>query len=84
MFGFLSAWLAILLYHAGILVFLAVRRPEGLGRRLRAGMKSPLVIPGMVACAMAALLIYFMRLWFVASELILPEWMFRYGLTGWA
>ena len=84
MYGFHSAWLAILLYHAGILAFLAVRRPEGLGRRLLAGMKSPLVIPGMLICAMAAPLIYFMWPWFAASESILPEWMLRYGLTGWA
>jgi hypothetical protein len=79
---FRSAWLAILLYHAGILAFLVCRRPAGLWRRMWFGMKNPLLFPGLVVCAMAAPVVYFMWPWFAASETILPEWLATYGLAG--
>ncbi|MEN8254471.1 MAG: CPBP family glutamic-type intramembrane protease [Verrucomicrobiota bacterium] len=84
MYLFHSAWLAILLYHAGILVFLAYRKPVGLWRRMWAGAKSPLLVPGILACALAAPVVYFMWPWLAVSETILLEWMLKYGLTGWS
>ncbi|MEN7973651.1 MAG: CPBP family glutamic-type intramembrane protease, partial [Verrucomicrobiota bacterium] len=84
MYLFHSAWLSILLYHVGILVFLVFRRPKEVGRRLWAGAKAPLVVPGMLVCAMAAPVVYFMWPWLAASESVLPEWMARFGLTGWS
>lgn len=50
---------------------------------MRGGYKTPLLIPGIVVCAMAAPVVYFMWPWFAASDGILPEWMARYSLTGW-
>ena len=79
-----SAWAAILLYHAGILAFLFVRKPSNGWKTVWGGWKSPLVIPGVIFCAMAAPVIYFMWPWFAASESILPTWLKKYGLTGWS
>ncbi len=82
MYLFHNAWLTILLYHFGVLAFLCFRKPKGLGRRIGAGVKSPLLIPGMLACALAAPIIYFMWPWFAVSDVALPEWLAHYGLTG--
>lgn len=79
-----NAWLAILLYHAGIVACLCFRKPAGLWRTLCGGAKSPLLLPGVVICALAAPVVFFMWPWFAASNGILPEWLARYGLTGWA
>lgn len=84
MYLFQSAWLAVFLYHTGILIFLACRKPEGLWRRVWTGANSPMVVPGILVGAMAAPVVYFMWPWFAASESILPEWMQQYGLTGWS
>ncbi len=84
MYVFHSAWLAILLYHAGIIAFLFYRKSEKPWQRMWAGMKFPLLVPGLIACAMAAPVVYFMWPWFSVSETVLPEWLARYGLTGWA
>jgi len=81
---FHSGWLAILLYHLGVVSFLLYRKSTGLGRRMWAGIKSPLVIPSMLVCALAGPVVYFMWPWFAVSESALPEWMAHYGLTGWA
>ncbi len=84
MYVFNSAWLAILLYHLGVVAFLFCRKPKNLWQRMWAGTKSPWLIPGLLVCAMAAPAVYFMWPWFAVSEFILPEWLARYGLTGWA
>ena len=84
MYVFNSAWLAILLYHLGVGAFLFYRKPKNLWQRMWAGTKSPGLIPGLIGCAMAAPVVYFMWPQFAVSEFILPEWMARYGLTGWA
>ena len=84
MYVFHSAWLAILLYHIGIIAFLFYRKPRNLWRWMWAGTKSPLLIPALIVCAMAAPVVYFMWPWFAVSDSILPEWLARYGLTGWA
>jgi membrane protease YdiL (CAAX protease family) len=63
---------------------LLYRRPGGLWRRLWAGWETPLLVPALVVCALAAPVVYFMWPWFAASGSILPEWLARYGLTGWA
>lgn len=82
MYLFRSAWLALLLYHAGILAFVAIRRPYGLWKRMWGGTKNPLLIPGLVGCALAAPVVYFMWPWFVASDAVLPEWLASFGLSG--
>ena len=84
MYVFHSAWMAILLYHVGVVAFLLYQKPEKLGLRIWAGAKSLVLIPGVLACALAAPLVYFMWPWFAASESALPEWMAHYGLTDWA
>jgi len=84
MYVFHSAWLAVLLYHLGVISFLLCRKPAGLGRRMWAGMKSPLVIPGMLACALAGPVVYFMWPSFAVLDPTLPEWLASYGLTGFA
>lgn len=79
---FRSAWTAVLLYHAGIVAFLLMRRRPNVWKRAWAGMRTPLLIPSVLVCAFAAPIVYFMWPWFAASETVLPEWMARYGLTG--
>lgn len=78
---FRSAWAAILLYHAGILLFLALRKPFHVWKTVWAG-NSALVIPAVAACALAAPVVYFMWPLFQPSENALPEWMAAYGLSG--
>ncbi|MCK4565577.1 MAG: CPBP family intramembrane metalloprotease, partial [Verrucomicrobia bacterium] len=41
-------------------------------------------IPGVLVCIIAAPVVYFMWPWFSVSDSILPEWLARYGLRGWA
>ena len=77
-----NAWVTILLYHAGILLFLGLRRPSNLWKRVKGGLKTPLLFPSIGICAMAAPVVYFMWPWFAASETNLPEWLAVYGLTG--
>lgn len=84
MYIFSSAWLAILLYHAGIGVFLVLDKPSGLWMKMKSGCRTPLLIPGMIICALAAPVVYFFWPWFAVSENILPSWMAYYGLSGWA
>lgn len=79
-----NAWAAILLYHAGILLFLFLRKPSTLWKTVWGGQKTPLLIPGVIICAMAAPVVYFMWPLFQSSENILPEWLAQYGLTGWS
>jgi membrane protease YdiL (CAAX protease family) len=81
---FRSAWLAILLYHAGVAVFLFIRKPAGFWIRMRTGFKTPWLIPGLIVCALAMPAVYFLWPWFAISENILPQWMAYYGLSGWA
>ncbi|MDF7806555.1 hypothetical protein P4E94_03830 [Pontiellaceae bacterium B12219] len=77
-----SAWITILLYHAGILLFLVLRRPSNGWKTVWGGWRTPLLIPAVIVCAMAAPVIYFMWPLFQASEGILPEWLAFYGLSG--
>ncbi|MDF7825857.1 hypothetical protein P4B35_17640 [Pontiellaceae bacterium B12227] len=81
---FHNAWVTILLYHAGILLFLFWRKPSDGWKTVWGGLRTPLLIPGAVVCAMAAPVIYFMWPFFQSSENILPEWLAKYGLTGWS
>jgi len=83
MYLFHSAWLAILLYHIGIVTCLFFRRPVNLWSTVCGGLKTPLLVPSIVVCAMVAPVVYFMWPWLVASDGNLPEWMAYYGLTGW-
>lgn len=78
-----SAWTAILLYHAGILIFLAIRKPSNLWKTLWGGLKTPFLFPAIGTCALAAPVVYFLWPWFAASESILQEWLPKYGLIGW-
>ncbi|WP_372807347.1 type II CAAX prenyl endopeptidase Rce1 family protein [Pontiella sp.] len=80
MYGFRSAWAALLLYHAGIVACRVGRRTPN----LFAGFKNPLTLPGVLVCAMAAPVVYFLWPWLAAREGILPEWLAHYGLTGWS
>lgn len=94
MYALHNAWLAILLYHLGIIGFMLYRKPSNLHDRhslgdggwktIWGGLKTPLLIPGVMICAMAAPVIYFMWPFFQASEGILPMWLAKYGLTGWS
>lgn len=81
---FKSAWLAVLLYHFGIVLFLLIRRPADLKQKLIIGWRNRLTLPSVVACAMAAPVVYFLWPLFQMSETVLPEWMAQYGLTGWS
>ena len=82
MYLFHNAWLTILLYHAGVIAFLLYRKPSGVWHRMWAGMKSPLLVPGILGCALAAPILYFMWPWFASSNPVLPAWMAHYGLSG--
>jgi hypothetical protein len=77
-----NAWITILIYHAGILLFLFLRRPSNLWKTVWGGMRTPLLIPSVITCALAAPVVYFLWPWFAASEGILSEWLAFYGLTG--
>lgn len=77
------AWIAILLYHAGIIAILVYRKPFGLWRTLFSGLKTPLLLPSLVVCLLTAPIIYFIWPWLAIADGILPEWLARYGLTGW-
>lgn len=84
MYLFQSAWLAILLYHIGVIGFLFFRKSTGLWMRMGRGLGTPLLVPGLIVCAMAAPVVYFMWPWIAISENILPRWLAYYGLSGWA
>lgn len=77
-----NAWVAILLYHTGILLFLFLRKPSNLWKTVWGGFKTPLLFPAIGTCAMAAPVVYFLWPWFAASDGILPVWLSRYGLSG--
>lgn len=77
-----SAWAAILLYHAGILVFLFAFKRKEIWKTVWSGMKTPLLIPAVFTCAMAAPVVYFLWPWLSVSDSILSEWMIKFGLTG--
>ncbi|QBG48392.1 CPBP family intramembrane metalloprotease [Verrucomicrobia bacterium S94] len=76
-----SAWAAMLFYHAGMLLFLCIRKSSGDWKKIGRGC-SPLLIPAMIVCALAAPVVYFMWPFFRISEHALVEWMAEYGLTG--
>jgi len=84
MYLFQSAWLAILLYHAGIAGLHLCRKPAGLWRRLVSGPGLPLLVPGLIVCALAAPAVWFLWPWLAVSDSVLPAWLAYYGLTGWA
>lgn len=82
MYGLHNAWLAILLYHLGILGFLVYRRPKNIWKRIRLGFGLPVLIPAVVVCAMTATVVYYLWPWISVSESALSDWMARYGLSG--
>lgn len=77
-----SSWWAIGLYHAGIVSFLAVQRSAGMLKRLRTGYRTPLLIPSVLICGLAAPVVYFLWPWMTVSDGGLMIWMAHYGLTG--
>ncbi|MDF7798111.1 hypothetical protein P4C99_01455 [Pontiellaceae bacterium B1224] len=77
-----SAWITILLYHAGILLFLFLRLPSNLWKTVWGGMRTPLLIPSVIICAMAAPVVYFMWPIFQSPYTRLTVWLSFYGLTG--
>lgn len=77
-----SAWAALLLYHAGILLFLFLRKPSNLWKMMWGGMNTTLLFPAIGICLLAAPVVYFFWPWFAASDSMLQEWLSRYGLTG--
>lgn len=77
-----SAWAAVLLYHAGIVAFLVAFKRKNIWKTACSGIKTPLLIPSVVTCAMAAPVVYFLWPWLSASDSILVEWMNSFGLTG--
>lgn len=79
---FRSAWLALGLYHAGIIAFLWYRRPIELPTRIRSGFGLPLLIPTAAACALAAPIIYVLWPWLNRPEVPLRTWLNSYGLSG--
>jgi hypothetical protein len=83
MYVFHNAWLTILLYHIGIVLLLMYRRPEDLWSRMWKGARSLWLIPGILGCALATPIIYFMWPWFEVPDLNLSAWLVRYGLGGW-
>lgn len=82
MYGCHSAWLAIGLYHVGIVAFLIKHKPAGLGERISTGYRTPMLLPGLVICALAAPVVYVMWPLFSAADGILPDWLARYRLSG--
>ena len=81
---FKSAWLTIGLYHAGVIAFLLIRKPDRFWARLWTGVRSPLTGPAVLVCALAAPIIYFMWPLFATLGVGLADWLAWYGLTGWA
>ncbi len=82
MHGFHSAWLAIILYHLGIVATL-VRRSAGSFHRVFSGYRLAVLLPGVLVCALAAPVVYFIWPWLEASDGILRPWLERFGLVGW-
>lgn len=78
MYAFRSAWMAVLLYHVGIVGFMFIRRPA----KVFAGIRNPLTLPAVITCALAAPVVYFMWPFFQPSASVLPQWMACYGLAG--
>jgi len=76
-----SAWSTILLYHAGILLFLVIGKRCSRWKTVFRG-NTPLLIPSIVVCALAAPVVYFMWPFFESPKTELAEWMSMYGLTG--
>ena len=76
-----SAWSAILLYHAGILYFNRRRGGCGIWKTMWRGY-TPILIPAVLTCALAAPVVYFMWPWFGAPGLAMGDWLSGYGLDG--
>lgn len=76
-----SAWSAILLYHAGIFLFLHFQQPAFSWKKVWRG-NTPILIPAVLVCALAAPVVYFMWPWFGSPEMGIPEWLAKYSLTG--
>lgn len=77
-----NAWLAMLLYHLGIMVFIFLRKSPAFSKTLWFGFDRVLTIPAILVCAMAAPIVYFLWPWFSVSDSILSDWLSLYGLTG--
>ncbi|WP_372799292.1 type II CAAX prenyl endopeptidase Rce1 family protein [Pontiella sp.] len=81
--GLGSAWAAILLYHAGIVLFLFLRKSSSVWKPIGRGY-GPLLIPAVLLCALAAPAVYFMWPWLASPNMSLPAWLAEYGLTGYS
>ena len=79
-----SGWCALLLYHVGIIAFLIARRRRGVWQKIGRGAFGPILVPGVLACALAAPILYFMWPLFAVESPLLSDWLASYGLTGWA
>ncbi|MBI9101655.1 MAG: hypothetical protein JEY99_04530 [Spirochaetales bacterium] len=79
---FQNAWIALGLYHLGIIVFLALRRPSGIPGKMRRGYFLPLLIPGIVLCALAAPVMFLLWSYLSRPGISLSAWLPAYGLQG--
>jgi hypothetical protein len=77
-----SAWLAIGLYHLGIIAFLLYRSPPNVVGRLWSGYNRRLLIPSAMACTLAAPIIFFLWPWFSRPDVPLNRWLSQVGLEG--
>lgn len=81
---FRNAWMALLLYHLGIIACFVMLKPRRIWEKMRAGWNAPLLLPAVGVCALAVPVVYFMWPFFESADGVLPEWLAQYGLTGWA
>lgn len=78
-----SAWASILLYHAGILLFLVWTRNWAAWRRLLSGSNTPALATGVIGCALAGPVAILLWPWIHAPDAVLRDWLIRHGLEGW-
>jgi hypothetical protein len=79
-----SAWVSILLYHAGILLLMAARRRWAAWRSLLRGVNGPALGAGVIVCALAGPAVCLLWPWLHLPDVALREWLPRYGLGGWS
>jgi membrane protease YdiL (CAAX protease family) len=76
-----SAWSAILLYHAGIFLFLVFGKRCRVWKTVFRG-NTPILVPAVILCSMAAPVVYFLWPWFGSPDIPIAQWLAKYGLTG--
>ncbi len=77
-----SGWISILLYHAGMLLHLAVWRPNGLARYAREGFPMPAGILLTLGCALAGGLVWCMWPIFGVGPDVLTAALTAHGFTS--